>query len=87
MARPVDPSRTIEKLVDHMFDQVFADAERTELLTWIRRWDIENPDVDAAHRLTGWIDVAYAFQMRRTRPVTPVHDEPVGRLRPVAAQP
>jgi len=31
--------------------------------------------------------VAYAFQMRRTRPVTPVHDEPVGRLRPVGAQP
>ncbi len=70
-----------------MFDQVFSAAERAELLTWIRRWEIENPNVDAAHRVTGWIDVAYAFQVRRTRPVAQADGESAGRVRPVAAQP
>lgn len=41
---------------------VFEAAERAELLTWIRAWEDAHPDVDNAHRITGWIDVAYAFQ-------------------------
>ena len=38
--------------------------ERADLLTWIQAWEAENPDVTAAERVTGWIDVAYAFQER-----------------------
>jgi hypothetical protein len=51
----------IDRLVEHMFDQVFSESER------IRQWDAENPDVDAAHRVTGWIDVAYLYQARLSR--------------------
>jgi hypothetical protein len=47
-----------------MFDQVFTESERAELLAWIHRWEAENPEVDAALRVTGWIDVAYSFQAR-----------------------
>jgi hypothetical protein len=61
--RSVTPG-SIEQLVEHMFDQVFTEDERAELLVWIHRWEAANPDVDAAHRVTGWIDVAYAFQAR-----------------------
>ena len=60
LVRPAD----LEPLVHHMFDQVLEESERAELLLWIRRWEADNPDVDAAHRITGWIDVAYAFQAR-----------------------
>ena len=59
----VDPSH-LAGLVDRIFDQVLGDDERAELLEWIREWEAANPDVDAAHRVTGWIDVAYAFQAR-----------------------
>jgi hypothetical protein len=58
--RPLD----VDRLVEHMFDQVLDDHERAELLVWIKRWEVANPDADAAHRVTGWIDVAYAFQAR-----------------------
>ena len=51
-------------LVDSMFGEVFTAEERADLLTWIRAWEAENPDVTAAQRVTGWIDVAYAFQER-----------------------
>jgi hypothetical protein len=51
-------------LVDSMFGEVFTVEERVDLLTWIRAWEAENPDVTAAQRVTGWIDVAYAFQER-----------------------
>jgi hypothetical protein len=51
-------------LVDTMFGEVFTAEERADLLTWIRAWEAENPDVTAAERVTGWIDVAYAFQER-----------------------
>ena len=61
-----DLAAKLESLVDHMFDQVFEADERAELLTWIRAWEAANPDVDNAHRITGWIDVAYAFQARET---------------------
>ena len=47
-----------------MFDQVLTESERAELLVWIRRWEDAHPDADPAHRVTGWIDVAYAFQTR-----------------------
>jgi hypothetical protein len=55
-------SASIESLVDHMFDQVLTADERAELLIRIRAWEAANPDVDNAHRITGWIDVAYEFQ-------------------------
>ena len=51
-------------LVDTMFGEVFTPDERADLLTWIQAWEAENPDVTAAERVTGWIDVAYAFQER-----------------------
>ena len=54
----------LEALVEHMFDQVLSAPEREELLVWIRRWEAAHPDADAAHRVTGWIDVAYEFQAR-----------------------
>ena len=47
-----------------MFGEVFTAEERADLLAWIRAWEAENPDVTAAQRVTGWIDVAYAFQER-----------------------
>lgn len=59
--------RDVSVLVDTMFEAVLTPPERAELLVWIRRWEAENPDVDAAHRVTGWIDVAYAFQERLDR--------------------
>ena len=51
-------------LVDSMFGKVFTQEERADLLTWIQAWEDENPRVTAAERVTGWIDVAYAFQER-----------------------
>lgn len=65
MARTQTSDRDVAALVDHMFDQVLDEDERAELLVWIRRWEEQNPGVDQAHRVTGWIDVAYAFQARR----------------------
>ena len=47
-----------------MFGEVFTPDERADLLTWIQAWEAENPDVTAAERVTGWLDVAYAFQER-----------------------
>jgi hypothetical protein len=55
----------IAHLVDHMFSEVLDENERAELLAWIHAWEARNPDVDAAHRVTGWIDVAYAYHSRR----------------------
>lgn len=52
----------LDDLIEHMFEQVLDAAERAELRTWIEAWEAANPDADAAHRVTGWIDVAYAFQ-------------------------
>ena len=51
-------------LVDSMFGGVFTVDERADLLTWIQAWEAENPDGTPAERVTGWIDVAYAFQER-----------------------
>ncbi len=59
----------LARLVDHMFELVLDGSERRELLMWIREWESANPDVDAAHRVTGWIDVAYAYQARSNRPI------------------
>jgi hypothetical protein len=53
-----------EALVEHMFEQVLTGPERAELLIRIHRWEAANPDADPAHRVTGWSDVAYAFQAR-----------------------
>ena len=65
VARTVDSPANLERLVEHMFDQVLGPLERAELLGWIAEWERANPDVDAAHRVTGWIDVAYAYQAHR----------------------
>jgi hypothetical protein len=67
----------LDRLVEHMFDQVFTESERAELLVWIHRWEAENPEVDSALRVTGWIDVAYSFQARIDRA-----DEYAGTVRP-----
>jgi hypothetical protein len=68
VARQVVTPTSIEHLVEHMFDQVFTEAERAELLECIRAWERANPDVDAAHRVTGWIDVAYDYQAQLREP-------------------
>jgi hypothetical protein len=54
----------VAALVHSMFGEVFTADERADLLTWIQAWEVENPEVTAAERVTGWIDVAYAFQER-----------------------
>ena len=59
---PSPTTRDVSALVEHMFADVFTAPERIGLLEWIQRWDEENPDVPSAHRVTGWIDVAYAYQ-------------------------
>jgi hypothetical protein len=61
VAKRITPSN-VERLVEHMFDQVFGEEERAELLACIHEWEAANPDVDPAHRVTGWIDVAYLYQ-------------------------
>lgn len=70
MARSPMTERDLARLVNHMFEQVLSVEERAELLIWIRRWEAQNPGVDAAHRVTGWIDVAYEFQARLDGRVT-----------------
>lgn len=68
MPKPVRP-QPIAALVDSMFAEVFTPEERAGLLEHIEVWEAENPDVSNAQRVTGWIDVAYAFQARqRPRP-------------------
>ena len=65
-----DPEATrpnLSTLVDHMFDRVLEAPERAQLLSWIEAWEADNPDVDNAHRVTGWIDVAYSFQAQLDR--------------------
>jgi hypothetical protein len=64
MTRTPGPA-DVAALIDGMFADVLSAAERRELRVWIERWDAENPDVDPANRVTGWIDVAYAFQARQ----------------------
>lgn len=67
---PSPTTRDVSALVDHMFADVFTAEERVGLLEWVSRWDAENPDVAAAPRVTGWIDVAYAYQEHlKTHPV------------------
>ena len=61
----VNAPMSVDSLVERMFDQVLEPDERAELMVHIRAWEAANPDVDNAHRITGWIDVAYAFQARR----------------------
>jgi len=52
-----------------MFEEVMGDAERAELLACIKVWESANPDVDAARRVTAWIDIAYEVHARtRTGP-------------------
>ena len=68
MPKPVRP-QPIAALVENMFSEVFTAEERAGLLEHIEAWESENPDVTAAQRVTGWIDVAYAYQARqRPRP-------------------
>jgi hypothetical protein len=63
-----------------MFSEVLSEAERAELLTWIEAWEAAHPDVDAAHRVTGWIDVAYDFQSRRNFVPTSARTDRPARL-------
>lgn len=67
MSLPEVGRPNLATLVDHMFDRVLEAPERAQLLSWIEAWEAANPDVDNAHRVTGWIDVAYAFQARLDR--------------------
>ena len=47
-----------------MFAEVLTPEERAGLLEWIRVWEEANPGATSAQRVTGWIDVAYAYQAR-----------------------
>ncbi len=62
---------SLAALVERMFDQVLGEDERVELLAWIEEWEAANPDADSAHRVTGWIDVAYSFQARTNQTPRP----------------
>ena len=48
MGKRAETPPRLSDLVDRMFDQVFSDSERAELLTLIRDWEIANPDVAPA---------------------------------------
>ena len=65
MGKPVSSPPNLARLVDRMFEHVMNESERAELLVCIREWEAANPDVDAAHRVTGWIDVAYDLRARK----------------------
>lgn len=52
----------LKQLVEHMFQDVFTPAERSQLLARIEAWESENPGRSAHHRITAWIDIAYHFQ-------------------------
>lgn len=62
---------SLAALIERMFDQVLNEDERVELLSWIEEWEAANPDADSAHRVTGWIDVAYSFQARTNQTPRP----------------
>lgn len=64
---PFPTTGDVSTLVETMFADVFTSDERATLLERIHEWERENPDVDAAHRVTGWIDVAYAYQEQLDR--------------------
>lgn len=72
MAQGRPPVRDLAALVDNMFSNVLGPDERAELLVRIREWEQLNPDVSPAQRVTGWIDVAYAFQTEQRPHVTGV---------------
>jgi hypothetical protein len=61
------PARDVSALVETMFANVFTADERAALLDRIHEWERRNPEVDSAHRITGWIDVAYAYQSHLNR--------------------
>lgn len=59
-----DPRATdIGGLVDHMFQDVFTEAERLALRDRIGAWEAQNPGVPQADRVMAWIDIAYQYQM------------------------
>ena len=64
MAKRTRVPADVATLVDHMFEQVMGEAERAELLASIKAWEAENPEVDSAHRVTAWIDIAYEVRSR-----------------------
>ncbi len=79
MPRKARSPSSLDGLVERMFDQVLEKDERAELLTRIREWEAAHPDVDPAHRVTAWIDLAYELQAPplATPPGSPV--EPAER--------
>jgi hypothetical protein len=64
MADRARERRDLAALVDNMFAEVLTPEERAGLLEWIRVWEEANPGATSAQRVTGWIDVAYAYQAR-----------------------
>ena len=75
MARRRPIPGDLASLVDTMFSEVLTPEERGELLVHIREWEKQNPDVTPAQRVTGWIDVAYAFQAGRPPLPAPLIEE------------
>jgi len=63
-----EQARSTAELVDSMFGSLFDATERALLLQRIEGFDAANPGLDNARRITGWIDVAYAFQAERRDP-------------------
>lgn len=59
------PPAELSALVDNMFADVFTPAERQQLLVRIEAWEAANPGLTSAQRITGWIDVAYAYQAEK----------------------
>ena len=64
MPKRIHGSADLATLVEHMFEQVMTEPERAELLASITVWESEHPDVDAAHRVTAWIDIAYEIRAK-----------------------
>lgn len=60
-----DSRGDLPELVEHMFYDVFTEAERSELLERIRAWEAANPAAAPADRVMAWIDIAYEYQVGR----------------------
>lgn len=65
MAGKPEQGKSTAELVDSMFGSLFDEQERAQLLARIEAFDSDNPGLSNAQRITGWIDVAYAFQAER----------------------
>ena len=70
-----DPSEQIDFALRRHFSATFTEAQRAELVTRIRAWDADHPELDRAARTEGWLALAreeLAISAGRTAPAVAV---------------